>query len=72
MDLRDRISAMTIRRNQFESVESMLRRFKKAAQKDGLFADMRRHEHAEKPSARRKRKSLAARARLRKHQGASA
>ncbi|HEV3156363.1 MAG TPA: 30S ribosomal protein S21 [Candidatus Baltobacteraceae bacterium] len=46
-----------------ESIESALRRFKKATQKAGLMAEWRKREHYEKPSVRRKKKSAAARKR---------
>jgi small subunit ribosomal protein S21 len=46
-----------------ESIESALRRFKKATQKAGVLAEARKHEHYEKPSVRRKKKSAAARKR---------
>jgi len=39
-----------------ESFEKALRRFKKSCEKNGILADIRRHEHFEKPSERRKRK----------------
>ena len=39
-----------------ESFESALRRFKKKCEKAGIMADLRRHQHFEKPSERRKRK----------------
>ena len=32
-----------------ESIESALRRFKKATQKAGILAEARKHEHYEKP-----------------------
>jgi small subunit ribosomal protein S21 len=46
-----------------ESIESALRRFKKATQKAGVLAEARKHEHYEKPSVRKKKKSAAARKR---------
>ena len=46
-----------------QSIESALRRFKKATQKAGILAEARKHEHYEKPSVRRKKKSAAARKR---------
>jgi small subunit ribosomal protein S21 len=49
-----------------ESIESALRRFKKILQKDGLTADLRRHDHFVPPSVRRRVKSAAARKRLAK------
>ncbi len=44
-----------------ESFESALRRFKKKCEKAGILSDVRKHEHFEKPSERRKRKESAAR-----------
>jgi small subunit ribosomal protein S21 len=44
-----------------ESFESALRRFKKKCEKAGILSDLRKHQHFEKPSARRKRKEAAAR-----------
>jgi len=46
-----------------ETIESALRRFKKATQKAGVLAEARKHEHYEKPSVRRKKKSAAPRKR---------
>lgn len=47
-----------------ESFESALRRFKKQLEKAGVLSEMRRREHYEKPSVRRKKKALAARKKL--------
>ncbi len=44
-----------------ESFESALRRFKKKCEKAGVLSDLRKHQHFEKPSERRKRKANAAR-----------
>ncbi len=44
-----------------ESFESALRRFKKTCEKAGILSDIRKHQHFEKPSDRRKRKLNAAR-----------
>jgi small subunit ribosomal protein S21 len=49
-----------IRVKEGESFESALRRFKKKCEKAGILADLRRHQHFEKPSERRKRKLNAA------------
>ena len=43
-----------------------MRRFKKACEKSGVLADMRRHEAYEKPSVKKKKKAIAARKRARK------
>lgn len=42
-----------------ESFESLLRRFTKKVQQDGILAEVRRREHYEKPSVKRKRKEAA-------------
>jgi len=55
--------SMEVRIAPGESIESALRRFKKATQKAGILAEARKHEHYEKPSVRRKKKSAAARKR---------
>jgi small subunit ribosomal protein S21 len=44
-----------------ESFEVALRRFKKQCEKAGVLSELRKREHYEKPSVRRKKKSLAAR-----------
>ncbi|MFZ5631221.1 MAG: 30S ribosomal protein S21 [Bacillota bacterium] len=46
-----------------ETLDSALRRFKRTCQKAGVLAEARRHEHYEKPSVKRKKKSEAARRR---------
>jgi small subunit ribosomal protein S21 len=56
-------TTMEIRVAPGETIESALRRFKKATQKAGVLAEARKHEHYEKPSVRRKKKSAAARKR---------
>ena len=44
-----------------EPFEKALKRFKKACEKAGVISDMKKHQHFEKPSERRKRKINAAR-----------
>jgi small subunit ribosomal protein S21 len=46
-----------------EPIESAIRRFKKQCDKAGILQELKRREHYEKPSARRKRKMIAARKR---------
>lgn len=46
-----------------ETLESALRRFKKQVQRTGVLAEVRKREHYEKPSVKRKKKSEAARKR---------
>jgi small subunit ribosomal protein S21 len=53
----------SIRVNEGEAFESALRRFKKLCEKAGILAEVRKREAFEKPSVRRKKKSLAARKR---------
>ena len=42
-----------------ESFESMLRRFNKKVQQEGVLSEIRRREFFEKPSIKRKRKEAA-------------
>ena len=42
-----------------ESFESLLKRFNKRVQQDGVLAEMRHREFFEKPSMKRKRKEAA-------------
>jgi small subunit ribosomal protein S21 len=51
-----------------ESFESALRRFKKQCERTGILSDVRKHEHYEKPSVKRKKKILAAKKRALKKQ----
>ncbi len=46
-----------------ETLDSALRRFKRSCQKAGVLSEVRKREHYEKPSVRRKLKSEAARKR---------
>jgi small subunit ribosomal protein S21 len=46
-----------------ETLDSALRRFKRECQVSGILAEVRKREHYEKPSVRRKKKSEAARKR---------
>lgn len=48
-----------------ESLDSALRRFKRATARSGILAEVRKREHYEKPSVKRKKKSEAARKRKR-------
>ena len=49
-----------------EPIESAIRRFKKQCEKAGILAELRKREHYEKPSVRKKRKMREARKRLRR------
>ena len=46
-----------------EPFEAAMRRFKKQCEKAGILSELRKREHYEKPSVRRKKKALAARKR---------
>ena len=46
-----------------ESLDSALRRFKRSCQKAGVLSEVRKREHYEKPSVKRKLKSEATRKR---------
>ena len=59
--------AIRIKTRGGESVEQIMRRFKKLCEKEGLTKDIKRKEFYEKPSERRRRdarKSIARRNRL--------
>lgn len=43
-----------------EPFEKALKRFKKSCEKAGIISEMKKHQHFEKPSERRKRKINAA------------
>lgn len=44
-----------------ESLDNALKRFKRQCARSGVLAEVRKREHYEKPSVRRKKKSEAAR-----------
>ncbi len=44
-----------------ESLESALRHFKKKCEREGILSEIKKREHYEKPSIKRKKKILAAR-----------
>ena len=46
-----------------ETLDSALRRFKRQCAKSGVLSEIRKREHYEKPSVKRKKKSEAARKR---------
>lgn len=46
-----------------ETLESALKRFKRQCARSGVLAEVRKREHYEKPSVKRKKKSEAARKR---------
>lgn len=56
-----RLSEVRVGKN--ETLDSALRRFKRTCQKSGVMAEIRKHEHYEKPSVKKKKKAEAARKR---------
>lgn len=55
-----------IRVGENESLDNALKRFKRQCANSGVLKEVRKREHYEKPSVRRKLKSLAARKKRRK------
>ena len=53
------MASVTVKEN--EPFEVALRRFKKLCERTGVLSELRKREHYEKPSVRRKKKSIAAR-----------
>ncbi len=51
-----------------ESFENALKRFKKQCEKSGLISELRKRQHYEKPSVKRKRQALAARKKAQKRE----
>ena len=51
----------SIRLREKEPFEVALRRFKKSIEKEGVLSEVKKREHYEKPSIKRKKKALAAR-----------
>ena len=49
-----------------ESIQQMLKRFKRLCQREGLTRDMKRHSYYEKPSERKRRQSRKAIRRIEK------
>ena len=57
----NRMAEIKVKEN--ESIDSALKRFKRSYLRSGVQAELRKREHYEKPSVRRKKKSEAARKR---------
>ena len=53
------MSEVRVREN--ETLDSALRRFKRQCAKSGVMSEIRKREHYDKPSVRRKKKAEAAR-----------
>src|SRR5882762_8985888 len=52
-----------VRVKEGESFENAMKRFKKQCEKAGILSEIRKREHYEKPSVKRKKKALAAKKR---------
>jgi small subunit ribosomal protein S21 len=50
------LAQIQVRQN--ESIDSALKRFKKALEQSGILQEYKRHTHYEKPSERRRRQKL--------------
>ena len=53
-----------IKVREYESLENALKRFKRKCEKSGILTEIKKRQHYEKPSVKRKRKALAARKKL--------
>ena len=49
-----------------ESFENALKKFKRQCEKSGILSDLKKREHYEKPSIKKKKKTIAARKRAMK------
>lgn len=56
-----------IRMKKDEPLERALRRFKKKMDREGILREVKRHEHYEKPSQRKRRKMLKSRQREKRY-----
>ncbi len=50
-----------VRVRESESFENALKKFKKQCEKEGVLSEIKKREHYEKPSAKKKKKAIAAR-----------
>ena len=58
----------TVKVRKDEPLERALRRFKKKMDKEGLLREIKKHEHYEKPSQRKRRKIVKARQREKRYE----
>ena len=58
----DRMPLIKVRED--ESLENALKRFKRKCEKSGILTEIKKRQHYEKPSVKKKRKTLAARKKL--------
>jgi small subunit ribosomal protein S21 len=50
-----------VRVKESDSFENALKRFKKQCEKEGILSEIKKREHYEKPSVKKKKKAIAAR-----------
>ena len=53
----------TVRVKDGEPIDAALKRFKKATEKAGILSEIRKREHYEKPSVKKKKQQIAAKKR---------
>lgn len=51
----------SVRVRENESLENALKKFKKQCEKEGILSDVRKKEHYDKPSVKKKKKAIEAR-----------
>ncbi|MBI4823880.1 MAG: 30S ribosomal protein S21 [Nitrospirae bacterium] len=51
----------SIKVRESDSFENALKRFKKQCEREGILSEIKKREHYEKPSVRKKKKAIAAR-----------
>ena len=51
----------SIRVRESDSFQNALRKFKKQCEREGILSEVKKREHYEKPSVKKKKKALAAR-----------
>lgn len=56
----------TVKLRDGESFESALRRFKRICEQEGILSEIKKHQHFEKPSEKKKKKILAAKRKIRR------
>ena len=57
---------VSIKVREGESIEEALRRFKRECERNGIMQEIKRREHFESPSAKKKRKATEARRKLKR------
>ncbi len=51
----------SVKVHESDSFENALRRFKKQCEREGILSEIKKREHYEKPSVKKKKKAIAAR-----------